>query len=323
MKNTKKLLTVALLLTSLSITSAGAADLVINSDHNGNIIGGSKDNADNNTVIVSDGYIEGRVLGGMADYHGKSRHANNNTVIVNGGIINDGIMGGVGEQANGNTIIINGGTINRGIIAGNGLKSHNNTITIKGGNWGSRVWLDLTGKGGRTTLPTSYSHSNNTMNIETAKLTVDNIAYADKLYFYLPETVTNDKTVLTLNDSAYAPSPLGTDLSGTTIGVCVPSTLSSPLQTGDKITLIHAVNLTTDATLNNNISDMTGCSSNYKFTLEKINQTVVATVTAAPKRPVIPSTTAQPVPSLGTTALLLLMSLLTTASAWVARRRLG
>ncbi len=259
------------------------------------VIGGRSRNndADNNQVSISAGTVGNSVIGGNSSkgiatnnhititggtvsyvYGGHSQEgtATNNHVSISGGTV-EYVTGGTSYKgtATNNHVSISGGTFSGNIRAGYGAQTvstvTDNTLTIEGGSFKETV--QLWGYFGQ-----AATTGGNSMHLKIAGLTIGNIRRFNNLYFYLPNSVNNGDNVATLKASS-------TDLSAAAIGVCAAA--GSLLTVGDTVTLIQAQSLSTSSdTPPNTTAGMTGCSPDYEFTLEKVNNALIATVTKAP-----------------------------------------
>ncbi len=264
--------------------------------------------ATNNHISITGGTVENFVYGG-----GSSKGtATNNHISITGGTVEGGVAGGRSYEgtATNNHVSISGGTFSNYIAAGHGWQTAStvtdNTLTIEGGTF--KATVQLLGYAG-----SAATTGGNSMHLKIAGLTINNISTFNNLYFYLPNSVQNGDSVAILQDAA------GTDLSSTVIGVC--ATAGSTLAVGDEITLIDAAGTlqTSSDTPANNTGNMTGCSPDYEFTLQKVNNALIATVTKAPAA--APQQGAQPVPGLGAKTLALLMLIFAAITAWFIHRR--
>ncbi len=269
--------------------------------------GNAKHHANDNQVSINDGTMESNVYGGYSF----TQHADNNQITISGGTVENWVVGGGSTKgtATNNHVSISGGTFSDHIMAGRGEETTStvtdNTLTIEGGTFKETVQLSgYTGQAATT--------GGNSMHLKIAGLTIRNIRTFNNLYFYLPNSVNHGDNVVTLQ-------ALSTDLSAAAIGVCAAT--GSPLTVGDTVTLIQAQSLSTSSnTSPNTTAGMTGCSPDYEFTLEKVNNALIATVTKAPAA-APQQGAAQPVPGLGAKTLALLMLILAAITAWFIHRR--
>ena len=236
---------------SFSGTSKTNTDIYGGNAHTGN--------ATRNTVNIQDG-----TLGGVYGGDVYSGDATNNVVNIIGGTVNGVVIGGRGRLASGNIINISGGTINGSFIeagiadetssdnfinisggkinstihVGSGQIVRNNIINIWGNpdlssatitSWGA-IGVDDSGNERR---------SDNIFNLAT-EITALNVRNFDAMNFFIPKTMTNGGTMLTLTDTS------GTNLSGTAIRAAMQG--GSSLDTGDTVTLIQSAGtITTDS----------------------------------------------------------------------------
>ena len=183
-----------------------------------------------NELYVYGGTLNGLVQGGYT-YPSASGKTNYNLVEVHGGTINGQIMGGyvsVDGQANNNTVNIYGGTINGEILGGHvgSGEVSGNTINIYGGDISNAVLR--AGDIGGSDAPFG---SGNALNFYTKDIIAKNASGFDKIGFYLPSSVKNGDTILTLTDNA------GTRLNQTKISMSTQG--GTNLNEGDSITLFQ------------------------------------------------------------------------------------
>ena len=215
-----------------------------------------------------------------------------NTITVNGGTVkitanlNDGTYSG---SFSGNEINLNNGLFSTTINGVNisGASINDNILNINGGTW-SNNYISLsnaTASGntinisGNPDLSSAYIYggilgdvgnsSNNTLNIYTSGLSAVNIYDVNNINFYLPSSISNGDTVLTLNDTS------GTNISGTSINAGVRG--GANLNNGDTITLITNSNgLTVDVPTQGTLSE--GVSIDYDLSFEQSGNNLNAIV---------------------------------------------
>jgi outer membrane autotransporter protein len=220
----------------------------------GGVVNGDGD-ANNNRVSVNGGSVTYDVHGGRVSGVG---NANNNQVSINGGQVGDYVYGGYvanDGNANNNSVSINGGSVGTavsgGYVSGDGNAIHN-TVTVSGNP-------DLTGANlyGGYVSNTGDAFTGNTLNFNTSGLTVANLRNFQYLNFYLPTTLGNGGTALTVTGMA--------DITGSIVNVGIDGA-NSPLARGDTITLIDAATLS-GAPVNTtaNGSGIQGVSLSYEF----------------------------------------------------------
>lgn len=306
-RNIKRLLLAMLVATSLTWQSgvvhaedaSGNNIVVTENNTDSGIYGGRADSdngtASNNTVTVNSGNF-------TWIYGGEGQHALNNQVIIRGGIVRNiyGGMGvitinnnGIGNQIRGNIVTISGGTIIGEVSAGalafdykpgsytNSFVTEN-VINI----YGNPDLSNATLSGAWNNYGNKSDH-NNILNL-AVPITAKNISYFGTLNFFIPKTMTNGGTMLTLTDTS------GTNLSGTAIRAAMQG--GSTLDTGDTVTLIRSAGtITTDSSTtygkmsqaeydaikdrlpSGMLSD--GVSLNYEMTVEKSgDNTIVARI---------------------------------------------
>lgn len=157
----------------------------------------------------------------------------NNYVRINGGNITGGINGGAAltGDVTDNTIDIYGGTISGDVIAGE-IREPTSSSAVTGNAINIFGNPDLSGAnlfGGM--LGSSYSPDGNTLNINTAGITVNNINFDSfsAINFMIPDSVQSGGNILTINNGTS-----GVDLGKIGIGISG----NSPLDTNDTINLI-------------------------------------------------------------------------------------
>ena len=202
-------------------------------------------NATGNTVTISGNSTFGdaavEIYGGQSG----SGAANDNTVEISGGTINGYIYGGMGStEASGNTVTISGDAIINAldsayIYGGTGAPiAKNNTINIL-------TQISVKGLYGGID---SGSGDGNTLNVNATGVTVgdDGINGFQNMNFFLPEGAAG-KTMLTVNAKDTYGDGVATDLTGVTIGAAVQA--GANFNKGDTVNLItNPSGLTTDGT---------------------------------------------------------------------------
>ncbi|MBO4401440.1 MAG: hypothetical protein J5809_06300 [Selenomonadaceae bacterium] len=223
----------------------------------GNILGGvagglaffpydgtSAGNVFGNSVIVNGGTID-FVSGGEVAYSYPVDESTpdfsqfqgglvyNNYVRINGGNITGGINGGAAltGSVTGNTVDIYGGTISGNVIAGE-VREPTDSSVVTGNTINIFGTPDLSSAnlfGGM--LGSSYVAADNTLNINTAGITVNNINFDSfgAINFNIPDSVTNGGTIMTVNEGIGS-----VDLGKIGLGISG----DSQLNTNDKINLI-------------------------------------------------------------------------------------
>lgn len=247
-------------------------------------------NAVNNTVTVNGGTIE-QVSGG--DCHSSDGQAaldgtaKGNTVVINNGVINE-VSGGCGdEQITNNTVTIHGGTITNNVFGGKntypirtlndtiGNNASNNIVNIEPVNGLDLTNATLYGSGdGADSTITHDRDSNgnqlgNTLNIYGKNITAYNVANFTNINFYLPSTIQNKDTALTLTDME------GTDVSYSTVKAGIVG--NANISKGDKIYLLTNANgLTTTGTTYGKLTE--GVSLDYDLDVHQDGDSIVATI---------------------------------------------
>lgn len=260
-------------------------------DYTGNDLGAvwggitDRGNANNNTVDFQSGTVQAVHGGYTADGDAK-----NNTVNISGGTIGStfygigtsgNVLGGGGTgEVSGNTVNISGGTIIVPVMGGVGSYTNisNNFINI----WGNPNLSSSELVGSNVPFQTG-----NTLNLATS-ITVQNVGNFDAMNFFIPKSMTNGGTMLTLTSTD------GTSLSGTAIRAAMQG--GSTLDTGDTVNLIQSAGtITTDSSTtygkmsqaeydairdrlpSGMLSD--GVSLNYEMTVEKSgDNTIIARI---------------------------------------------
>lgn len=214
--------------------------------------------ASNNTVNVY-GTVTGTVLGGSADTKGGTAIAAKNTVNIYGTVTGDVAAGICDESFTATTVTLS-----------------NNSVNFCAGSVGGTLYGWLIGH-----TPTTLNTSGNTLNVRGTNLSAKDIKAFQNIYFYLPSTVTNGSTLLTLTTTDT------TDLSGITLGAAVASGAGPSLAVGDTVNLLTTSGtLTTDTTLTNTISGMQGISTMYEMSIANVNsKSLVATITKSAMAP--------------------------------------
>ena len=202
-------------------------------------------NATGNTVTISGNSTFGN--GNTSIYGGQSAYgaANDNTVEISGGTINGYIYGGMGStEASGNTVTILGDAIINAldsayIYGGTGAPiAKNNTINIL-------TQISVKGLYGGID---SGAGDGNTLNVNATGVTVgdDGINGFQNMNFFLPDGAAG-KTMLTVNAKDTYGDGVATDLTGVTIGAAVQA--GANFNKGDTVNLItNPSGLTTDGT---------------------------------------------------------------------------
>jgi len=163
--------------------------------------------ASNNTVNIQGGYVKWFVYGGQS-FQGD---ASGNTVNLNGGMLNAEIYGGRSEQlgnAIGNTVNIGGnatlgmmstlnGSTPSSVYGGYSMAGNatGNTINISG----HPVLTEAVLYGGQS-LAGGDAFTGNTLNVNGFRGTVKGIANFENYNFFLPASLRNGNTMLTVTD---------------------------------------------------------------------------------------------------------------------------
>lgn len=208
-----------------------------------------------NKIVINNGNIN--YINGVDVESDNNFILKNNNITINGGIIND-IFGGVvlgtssvdGSEITNNTVNWYGGDI-KGSIMGFSVYNPKNNIS--------------------TTLPESYFNFYASKN--NSNKTIGSLGNFENYNFYLDNTVTANTTLINLTGTA--------DLRNSNVGVAVLG--SSPLKTGDSVTLLSANSkgaIQTSDNLKNDTSHMSAenISAVYDFTLKNDGMKLTATV---------------------------------------------
>ncbi len=268
--------------------------------------------ASDNTVEIT-GTAKGLVYGGYAYSSSGTATASDNIVKISSGRVEGTrVYGGYAQNtaaaaatASGNTIEISGTTTlaNSARIYGGYVETSggvgtatNNTVTIAGTLTGTGFQIYGGQAGGSPSTKDVFT--GNTLNLKTAGLSVHTIANFEKLNFYLPASVVDGGTVLTVSTQASLTSngtPGGTS---STINVGIDGG-SSTLQVGNTVTLIDvtaASGLIVNGLDGTELSAMAGVTLQYEFKLLVNNDKLIAEVTKAPSSAPTPTPTPTPTP---------------------------
>lgn len=172
-------------------------------------------------------------------------------IIVNPGDVIDSFQ-------EGSPITINGGTINAGVLFN---LNEEGKVTISGGDFQGGNWINGFGA--------------STLDIKAPSLSLTSVTGFSNINFYIPKTVVNGGTILTLTGTVME-KPNLTDV---TINAGVQD--GSSLKTGDTVTLINAVGGIDgyDSIKKGKLTDPGYL--NYDLTLNVTENTVKATIGSA------------------------------------------
>lgn len=256
----------------VTLISGNASDNTVNINSGGTVYsfvhGGSSigDDATNNTVNISGGKVLQSVYGGHS-YGGfsndNSGDATNNTVNISSGIVRQSVYGGYSY--------CNDGGGDSGAATGN-------TVILSGGSVGGDVYGGYSYSSGSS----GDAFTGNTLNVKAAGLSVGgDLRNFQYLNFYVPTAAAANTTLLTVGGEANLTDGAG----GSSIVNVAIAGGSTPLTTGDSITLIDAGTLTTASGLNTtaNGQGMQGISLQYEFDIvaDTASNKLLATVTSA------------------------------------------
>jgi outer membrane autotransporter protein len=268
----------------------------------------------NNHVILTNSAVNGYVYGGRSQSNDGDVTGNSVTIVsgaFGGNITGGDIVSGVGN-ATGNIVTIQSGTFSGGHIIGGGVTTgvaSGNILNVSGGNFAYDViggWVagnggsaihntvNISGSanliasglfGGRTSNSPADLFTGNTLNLKGWTGSVQNVGNFEYYNFYLPGTLANGGTVLTVTDSGAA-----IDLDNSRINVGIDGAHTA-LNAGDTVTLIDAsattslsatgINSTTDSTtLSDGIIDIKGTLA-ADTTAKKLNFSVTSLAASA------------------------------------------
>ena len=222
----------------------------------------------NNVVNIQDAVslTQGSVIGGSNAAKGttaQTGEVSNNVINISG---SPDLTGA--ELYGGYAKVIGTSSVTLGEVADNVINiSGTPTLTdatLYGGYWEKTL-------NGITTTGTG---TGNTLNLYTSGLTANNIKCFQKINFYLPATIANGASVLTLTDTA------GTDISGVAVQASGSVSSSSSLGAGDTITLLTNANgLTTTGTTYGKGTITKGVSIDYDLVYQASGTALTATLT--------------------------------------------
>ena len=258
------------------------------------VIGGESNNpygdttpVTGNSVIISGGAVTGDIIGGLAS---NGVTVTGNSVTISGGTVTGNVIGGHTDDgsgnnptATGNSVTITGGTVNAWIIGGrawglgDAAMATGNTVTISGSPDLSSSELFGGDTGGSGAGPNDDFRTGNTLNLHSS-ITVASAQNFENWNFYLPSTMANGGTMLTVTNTA----DLGTNAK-VNVGI---DGASSPLKVGDTVTLINAGTLAgTLANTSSKGEGMQGLTLLYGFDLSQNGNNLGATVTSVGVNP--------------------------------------
>ncbi|MDR3560053.1 MAG: autotransporter domain-containing protein [Negativicutes bacterium] len=252
--------------------------------------------ANYNTVNLFGGTVNAAVEGGLS---GISGSANYNTVNINGGTVNM-VMGGESTgtgNTNYNTVNISGGTVNSQLISGLAVSgdSNYNTVNISGGTLGGDVdgGVSTSGSANYNTINISgspnltgatlnggsgvTSSTGNTLNVRGYSGSVVGVQNFQNYNFYLPSSVANGATILTVTGGT------ATDLAGTTVAITGIASGGASLHAGDVITLISSTTNAPSSFSGNVLSGLMKYNFNYVAANTAALEVQVTGVQAAPQ----------------------------------------
>ena len=238
-------------------TIASDNTLVINGGTiNATVMGGrGATQATDNTVTVNGGTINNWLAGGYS----ANGTANNNDVTINNGTITGNIYGGYSKtQASDNTVALNNGTIAGNIYGGYSTSSDkvtDNVVIIDPGSNLNISGAALYGSNVTHDQDSSGNQFGNTLDVYQKSITAKNVGNFSNINFYLPTSIQNGDTVLTLTSSN------GTDVSYSNMNAYIPG--SAKLTVGEKITLLTNANGVTSTNAKYSYSLTQGASLTY------------------------------------------------------------
>lgn len=221
------------------------------------------------------------VYGAWTNNGGTSNPVSGNVVNIYSGVMIT-VYGGYSQRVNssvtGNTVNIYGGTIRANVYGGatdnlNGSSVTYNTVNIYGGTIRGRII------GGE-----AATVSNNTLNVAGKGISAGYVKGFDKLNFFIPVNMTRADTMLNITEGS------GTGQANVTnakIGVMAQGKLPN-LAKGDKVTLLHAFELTGGDTIQQatdteiEVPKSIATVDTYKFKVTSDTNNIYATITEAP-----------------------------------------
>ncbi|MDR0736207.1 MAG: autotransporter outer membrane beta-barrel domain-containing protein [Zoogloeaceae bacterium] len=251
----------------------------------GSVVGGSarNGNASHNDVTVLGGLVTGSIQGGYSS----NGSASGNRVIIGGSArARNGVEGGRSTgDASGNVVIVTGGIFDpqyddfiRGGYSFSGKAIHN-TVTISGAPVGLET-MKLIGGGASSSMDV---FTGNTLNFQSANLTVEGVSNFQYLNFHLPASWGAGNAMLIIASSGTASLTDGGTRSSV-VGLSIDGA-AAPLKTGDQFLLIDASAGTLSGTPENASADaLQGVTLKYGFDIQTIggNQ-ILATVSGGPR----------------------------------------
>ncbi len=265
----------------------------------GIVLGGlsGNDAAINNTVNISgNNTIQANLLAGGYSDNGTGAVSGNTINASGNNTITGNIYGGYNVNGTGtvtgNTVNISESNTVTGTLSGGYSPSGNsevsdNTVNVSGTSSFTNLYGGYTSNSAATNntvnlmnattvtgnLYGGYSTTsslNNSLYVREAGTTVGgDLNYFQNLYFYVPKTVQNGDTLMTVTGTA--------DVTGSTVGVAWTDN-STSLVKGDSINLITAGTLNADATYTNSTTAMQGVSLLYDLDIAKDNNNLVASI---------------------------------------------
>ena len=153
-----------------------------------------------NGVTLSGGTIEENVCGAVTD-----GTAQNNFVTMTGGTVKKDLVGGIGYQSTGNTVTISGGTVEGGVYGGkttgaSGSRASNNTVNLGAEDGTYTANLSTTSIYGDNSTDGAV---NNTLNVRSKGITVNQVSNFDKYNFKLNDHIKNGDTMLTIERGGF------------------------------------------------------------------------------------------------------------------------
>ena len=153
-----------------------------------------------NGVTLSGGTIEENVCGAVTD-----GTAQNNFVTMTGGTVKKDLVGGIGYQSTGNTVTISGGTVEGGVYGGkttgaSSSRASNNTVNLGAEDGTYTANLSTTSIYGDNSTDGAV---NNTLNVRSKGITVNQVSNFDKYNFKLNDHIKNGDTMLTIERGGF------------------------------------------------------------------------------------------------------------------------
>ncbi|MDR2173238.1 MAG: hypothetical protein LBE32_03405 [Burkholderiales bacterium] len=238
---------------------------------------GDTDGVSGNSVVINGGTVDILVTGADHDPDNGNTSATNNSVEINGGTVRD-VYGGIAKVngsgdtlASNNTVAIMGGTASGEVCGGyaGGSSGHqaeasNNTVRIGPGLPTTVFGSNVTLSGGRTSGGDIGVSTGNTLQIESAGLSVQHLGHFQRFEFTLPAGLVNGGRVLTVTATVNI---------GTNAVMTVSAAPGFTVSPGDAFILIDGTGSTFSGTVA--AASQSGTIGGYPYTLAVENGTAV------------------------------------------------